>query len=49
MRRVFNLGVGFCVVVADGGSERVLEVLRKKDCPAWRIGTVVEASGVSFE
>lgn len=49
MRRVFNLGVGFCVVVGERGAARASTVLAEKGCPAWRIGTVAEAPGVSFE
>lgn len=48
MRRVFNLGVGFCVVVSEGEADRALEVLRGAGCEAWRIGTVVEEEGVEF-
>lgn len=49
MRRVFNLGVGFCVVVAEGDVEEALGVLEGGNCPAWRIGAVAESVGVSFE
>ncbi|MGH3087197.1 MAG: phosphoribosylformylglycinamidine cyclo-ligase [Rubrobacteraceae bacterium] len=48
MRRVFNLGVGFCVVASEEHSERSLEILAGKGCPAWRIGLVTEEAGVSF-
>jgi len=48
MRRVFNLGVGFCVVVPPGEAEAGLEVLRGIGCDAWRIGEVTEAGGVEF-
>ena len=48
MRRVFNLGVGFCVVVPDGDTDRALGVLRDAGCEAWRIGEVVEGEGVEF-
>lgn len=48
MRRAFNVGVGFCVVVADNDAERSLSVLSELRCPAWRIGTVTEETGVSF-
>lgn len=48
MRRVFNLGVGFCVVVPGGESERALEVLRGAGCDARRIGEVVAEPGVEF-
>ena len=48
MRRVFNLGVGFCTVVPGGESERALEVLRGVGCDARRIGEVVAEPGVEF-
>ncbi len=52
MRRVFNLGVGFCVVVPGeaGEVERALAVLREAGCDARRIGEVVAepAGGVEF-
>ena len=52
MRHVFNLGVGFCVVVAEEDAERALEVLRATGSEAGsgarRIGEVVEARGVEF-
>ena len=48
MRRVFNLGVGFCVVVAGEDEDRALRVLRGAGGDAWRIGEVVEAGGVEF-
>ncbi len=48
MRRVFNLGVGFCAVVAPEDAEPGLEALRGAGCDAWRIGEVVEGGGVAF-
>jgi phosphoribosylformylglycinamidine cyclo-ligase len=48
MRRVFNLGVGFCIVVPGGESEGALEVLRGAGCEAQRIGEVVAEPGVEF-
>jgi phosphoribosylformylglycinamidine cyclo-ligase len=48
MRRVFNLGVGFCAVVPEGDAERGLEALRGAGCRSWRIGEVVEGGGVEF-
>ncbi len=48
MRRVFNLGVGFCVVVGRDEADTALVVLREAGCAAWRIGTVVEREGVEF-
>ena len=51
MRRVFNLGVGFCVVVRgeDDEVERALAVLREAGCDARRIGEVVAEPGGEVE
>jgi phosphoribosylformylglycinamidine cyclo-ligase len=48
MRRVFNLGIGFCAVVPTGEADKGLEMLRGAGCAAWRIGEVVEGGGVEF-
>ena len=48
MRRVFNLGVGFCVVVAEEDAEQALKVLREAGGDARHIGEVVGAQGVEF-
>ncbi|MDQ3863979.1 MAG: phosphoribosylformylglycinamidine cyclo-ligase [Actinomycetota bacterium] len=48
MRRVFNLGVGFCVVVPPEEAQAGLEALRGAGCDAWRIGEVTKAGGVEF-
>lgn len=48
MRRVFNLGIGFCAVVQPEEVERGLEAVRRAGCEAWRIGEVVEDGGVEF-
>lgn len=48
MLRVFNLGVGFCVVVAQEDLGRALEVLREAGADARLIGEVVEAGGVEL-
>lgn len=48
MRRVFNLGVGFCAVVPEGEAEKALMVLREAGCDARRIGEVVRNGGVKF-
>ncbi|CAN5344310.1 phosphoribosylformylglycinamidine cyclo-ligase [soil metagenome] len=48
MRRVFNLGVGFCVVVPVRQAEEALAVLAEAGCGARRIGEVGEAQGVEF-
>ena len=48
MRRVFNLGVGFCVVVRAGEAEGALSAVRRAGCEAWRIGEVVGEKDVRF-
>ena len=48
MRRVFNLGVGFCAVVSPEEAERAVETLRAFGCGAWRIGAVTERPGLRF-
>jgi phosphoribosylformylglycinamidine cyclo-ligase len=48
MRRVFNLGVGFCAVVSGDEVEKALAVLREAGCEAWRIGEVVSGGEVEF-
>jgi phosphoribosylformylglycinamidine cyclo-ligase len=48
MRRVFNLGIGFCAVVPRDAADTGLEALRGAGCESWRIGEVVEAGGVDF-
>jgi phosphoribosylformylglycinamidine cyclo-ligase len=48
MRKVFNLGVGFCAVVPPGEAETGLGSLRGAGCEAWRIGEVTETAGVEF-
>jgi phosphoribosylformylglycinamidine cyclo-ligase len=49
MRRVFNLGVGFCAVVAERDVGKAVAILEKRNCPAWRVGAVTEKAGVCFE
>ena len=48
MRRVFNLGVGFCAVVPAELAGKGLDTLRGAGCEAWRIGEVVAEGGVEF-
>lgn len=48
MRRVFNLGVGFCAVVSAGDAERAVSAIRTSGVEAWVIGEVVERGGVEF-
>ncbi|MDQ3924417.1 MAG: phosphoribosylformylglycinamidine cyclo-ligase [Actinomycetota bacterium] len=48
MRRVFNIGVGFCAVVPEGEAEKALAVVQDAGCDARRIGEVVAGDGVEF-
>jgi phosphoribosylformylglycinamidine cyclo-ligase len=48
MRRVFNLGVGFCAVVRAEDADEGVRILRESGCEAWPIGEVVEEKGVEF-
>jgi phosphoribosylformylglycinamidine cyclo-ligase len=48
MRRVFNLGVGFCAIVPEKELDPALNALRGVGCTSWRIGEVVEGGGVEF-
>jgi phosphoribosylformylglycinamidine cyclo-ligase len=48
MRRVFNLGVGFCAVVSADEAARALKALNKAGCESWRIGEVIEGGGLEF-
>jgi len=44
MFRVYNMGVGFCVIVAPEEADRVLQIVRDADCEAWPIGHCVADS-----
>ena len=48
MRKVFNLGVGFCAVVSPEEAEPGLEALCGAGCEAWKIGVVTHGGGVVF-
>ena len=41
MCQVYNLGIGFCVVVAEPDAERVLQIAAEHETRAWRIGTTI--------
>ena len=45
MRRTFNCGIGFCVVVGQHDEARALECLRKGGEQAFVIGSVVDGAG----
>jgi phosphoribosylformylglycinamidine cyclo-ligase len=42
MYRVFNMGVGFCVVVPEAAAARVREIAGEHRMEAWTLGRVVE-------
>jgi len=42
MYYVYNMGVGFCVVVPESSVERVRQIAGEHGIEAWRLGTVVE-------
>ena len=41
MRRVFNLGIGYCVVVPANRAEFAMDVIRDEGIDCWQIGEVV--------
>ena len=46
--RVFNMGVGFVVVVRDDQAETTLEIVNRNGCPGMRIGRVTSDEGRVF-
>jgi phosphoribosylformylglycinamidine cyclo-ligase len=49
MRRVFNMGVGYCVIVKPTFAESVAEQLRKMGETVWTIGEIVKGTGKVIE
>jgi phosphoribosylformylglycinamidine cyclo-ligase len=45
MFRVFNMGIGFCVLVSEGDADKVLDICRKHDTPAQVIGHTTQEFG----
>jgi phosphoribosylformylglycinamidine cyclo-ligase len=45
MKRVFNLGIGYCVIVKKTFAEAVADTLRKSGETVFRIGQIVKGSG----
>ena len=41
MKRVFNLGIGYCVVVPDNRSELTMDIIRDEGLECWTIGEVM--------
>ena len=44
MRRVFNLGIGYCVVVPANRVEFTMDIIREENINCWEIGEVYESS-----
>ena len=42
MKRVFNLGIGYCVVVPANRLELTMDIIRDEDIECWEIGEVYE-------
>ena len=40
MRRVFNLGIGYCVVVPANRAELTMDIIRDEEIACWEIGEV---------
>ena len=40
MRRVFNLGIGYCVIVPDNRKELTMDIIRDEGIDCWEIGEV---------
>jgi phosphoribosylformylglycinamidine cyclo-ligase len=50
MRRVFNMGIGFMVVVRPGDAQQAVEILQANGENAYVIGDIVPGNGkVLFE
>lgn len=43
MFQVYNMGVGFCVVVTEADADRVMQIAAEHKLQAWRIGQTVAA------
>jgi len=41
MFQVFNMGVGFCIVVAESDADKVMQIAADHNVRAWRIGETV--------
>jgi phosphoribosylformylglycinamidine cyclo-ligase len=46
-RRVFNMGIGMCAVVSRADATRSLELLSKRGQPAFEIGVIESAPGLT--
>ena len=41
MKRVFNLGIGYCVVVPDNRAELTMDIIRDEGLECWTIGEIM--------
>jgi phosphoribosylformylglycinamidine cyclo-ligase len=48
MRGVFNLGLGFLLVVPDAEAGAAVAAAERNGQPAWTVGKVVAGEGVRF-
>jgi phosphoribosylformylglycinamidine cyclo-ligase len=48
MRRVFNLGIGFLVVMPEADTGAALAAAERAGQPAWTVGRIVAGEGVRF-
>lgn len=46
MYKTFNMGVGFCVIVPRGDSERVISICKRHGMKSWEIGYIANKKGV---
>ena len=44
MKRVFNLGIGYCVIVPANNMELTMDIIRDEGIDCWEIGEVYETS-----
>ena len=41
MKRVFNLGIGYCIVTSPDGEENIHHIVKRNKLKSWTIGEVV--------
>lgn len=49
MYRTFNMGIGFCVILAEDGAEEAIDICKEHKTKAQIIGKVVEEKGVNIK
>lgn len=45
MRRTFNLGIGYTIILSEQDSDRAIDILHKQGYQAWRIGYIQKGQG----